>query len=472
VTDPYYLSYSADAWKPNFLGREQPFGIYVPTGSPPAAGWSLTILLHAINFDHNEFGILNSSFIDGLCEKRRSICVAPLGRGADGWWANEAEEDVWEVWNRAAAAYPLDASRTVLAGYSMGGYGAYRIGLEHPDLFAADLVLAGAPACSVRVVQGVELSVVPGLRDCETESDTTPLIGNARELPFYIGTDAGDELAPATASVQQAQLFDAQGYRYRLEIYDDRDHASWAANGTFEGALAWLRRGDFKLVGEPAQVRYWWYAEHENPGLGIGPGTIYWLTDLRARSHAPGFVGSVSAVSNQLALSTPTVRRSQGAVVNHDGPAEYQDLDWVGSGPGPSRSASLALNLSGVQQLEMELRDAGFSPGTSGTIAVSTDGPTLLTISQLRPGTRVTSLGDVQRANGQGRARVTLRQGNTTVEFGEQPPSEASLAAASTSLPNTSLPSGSPRRAMIMLLLAVLMGGLLRTYLRRPRSRP
>jgi predicted esterase len=410
--------YASD-FLPNFMGRRQPYGIYVPARLPAGTPAPLSVLLHSINLSHNQFINWNPAFIRKLCEERGSICIAPLGRGADGWWANEAELDVWEVWNRVATDYPLDPSRTVLAGYSMGGYGAYRLGLEHPDLFAAVLVLAGAPACSVRIVEGIEGSAVSGNRECDKESNTSPLIENARETPFYLGHDALDELAPVSSALEQADRFDALGQQYRIEIYSNQDHVVWSNTGTFEGAVSWLTRELRHVIRNPPRIAYGWYAQHQRDDLGIGPGSVWWLGGLRASSDEPGFRGRVDVWSHAIGPGDPVVQRLAEPVANSDGAGTARELRW------PSRPATtlfepaIDADLSGVSALSIDLPRAGFSPGQPGTIRLMTDALISLQLSGLKPGTVVqTSDGRSLRVPGSGQIDVTIPAGSSSLRFG------------------------------------------------------
>src|SRR5438876_144659 len=62
----------------------------------------------------------------------------------DGRIAPIAGGDVAEsTGNDAFGRVPVDRSRLYLTGYSMGGYGAYRLASLYPDLFAAAAVWAG-----------------------------------------------------------------------------------------------------------------------------------------------------------------------------------------------------------------------------------------------------------------------------------------------------------------------------------------
>src|SRR5207245_2609071 len=64
------------------------------------------------------------------------IQLFAFGRSNNGFhWAGET--DVFEAIASARKRYNIDADRIVLRGFSMGGIGAWHIGLHHPGEFAA-----------------------------------------------------------------------------------------------------------------------------------------------------------------------------------------------------------------------------------------------------------------------------------------------------------------------------------------------
>ena len=53
--------------------------------------------------------------------------------------------DVKEAIDDVIKNYPIDTTKIVIAGFSMGGYGAYRIFYEYPKLFKGVVVFSGHP---------------------------------------------------------------------------------------------------------------------------------------------------------------------------------------------------------------------------------------------------------------------------------------------------------------------------------------
>ena len=184
-----------------FLGRVQPYSVCLPSTYAPGRKLPLTLLLHSLALGQNQFAAIGPRLLHQVCEDRDSVVVTPLARGPSCWYFDEGELDVWEVWARVAEQLGTDPNRTVISGYSMGGYGAYKLALTYPEVFAQAVVLAGPPTCGVRLLPDVD---IPGNLDpdshCAREGDTFRLLVNARWLPFVIAHGLLDELVPIPRS--------------------------------------------------------------------------------------------------------------------------------------------------------------------------------------------------------------------------------------------------------------------------------
>ena len=135
---------SANDCQGELRGRLQPYAIYVPRGPAPRDGYGLTLLLHSLGANYNQFG--ESRNQSQLGERGPgSIVITPEGRGPDGWYYGHAGADTFEVWADVASRYRLDQRWTAISGYSMGGYGTYKFATQYPDLFARANPVVGPP---------------------------------------------------------------------------------------------------------------------------------------------------------------------------------------------------------------------------------------------------------------------------------------------------------------------------------------
>lgn len=117
----------------------QPYTIKLPANFDPKKKYPLFVMLHGSGSDDQ--GMLNNQLTEN-----DFIEIAPYGRGTSNCFTtNGAETDVVEAIEDAIQNYPVNASEIILAGFSMGGYGAYRIYHENPGMFKGVAVFSGHP---------------------------------------------------------------------------------------------------------------------------------------------------------------------------------------------------------------------------------------------------------------------------------------------------------------------------------------
>jgi pimeloyl-ACP methyl ester carboxylesterase len=383
VAEPELLS-----TEPRFLGRVQPYSVCLPSTYAPGRKLPLTLLLHSLTMGHNQFAAIDPSLLHGVCDGRDSIVATPLARGPASWYFDEGELDVWEVWARVSDQLGADPDRTVIAGYSMGGYAAYKLGLSYPEVFAQAVVFAGPPTCGIRILPGVD---IPATLDpdshCAQEGDTWPLLPNARWLPFVIVHGAGDQLVPIASVVDQALELDRLGYRFRFTVYPLEDHLGFALKDEFDDAVAHM--GTDPRQPDPGHISFTWYPALVRPDLGIGPHRAWWLSELAATHANRGEVAEVDARSYARPDPTRTTYDSRGVLLSLDpSPGFFTEQTWD-TGTPPQRLPILTLRLHDVASLTVDLLRAGFTAGEQGSIKVATNAPTVITLERLAAATPV-----------------------------------------------------------------------------------
>jgi hypothetical protein len=394
---------------PTYLSRVQPYAVYVPTNYDPAKPTPLTWILHSLDDNQNQYGAVAPSQLQEECQDRDSICATTEGFSDGQWYFAQAEVDFWDVWHNLAVDYDLNPDATVMSGYSMGGYASYKLTLEYPDLFAQSMPLEGPVICGLRVYGSVEGSASSG--QCTSDGDTTPLIVNAKWVPYVMTYGAADELVPFTGGVEQVQAFDALGYRYYAVLYPNEDHLVFATQNDFAPATSQL--GHLTRVLNPGSFTFTWYPDLDSPSLGIGPSGDYWISGLVAANTAAGTQATVTADSAALPEPAITVEHHVGAAV---GPTEAatDSLTWE-TGATPAARQALSLSLTDVSDIAVDTVRAGL---TCATVTTTSDGPVALTLLRLRPGSSVTEGGTtLATATAGGQATVHLATGTTSVQL-------------------------------------------------------
>ncbi|AGB21258.1 prolyl oligopeptidase family protein [Mycobacterium sp. JS623] len=377
--------------KPQFLGRVQPYSVCLPATYAPGRKLPLTLLLHSLALGQNQFAAIDPRLLHQVCDGRNSVVVTPLARGPACWYFDEGELDVWEVWARVTEQIGADPNRTVISGYSMGGYGTYKLGLAYPEVFSQAVVLAGPPVCGVRLLPDIEIPADPDPDShCAREGDTLRLLVNARWLPFVIAHGLLDALVPFLGVLHQVLDLDRLGYRYRFTVYPSETHLSFALKDKFDDPVSHMGTG--LRQGDPGHITFAWYPQLVRADLGIGSHRAWWISDLRAAAHVTGTRGAVAEVDAR-SYARPdrnrTIRRRGGLILDLDpSPGLFKELTWL-LGGAPATLPSLTLNLVGVAGLTVDLARAGLAALPRSTIAVATDTAVEIKLAALPPGVTV-----------------------------------------------------------------------------------
>ena len=122
-------------------GSAQPYVIEVPAGLDLSRPARLDVVLHGRNDGMNEARFINSHLKKKVPADRPYLTLHVFGRGNNAYrWAGET--DIFEAIEAVRRNYKVDDDRVVLRGFSMGGAGAWHIGLHVPSLWSS--VEAGA----------------------------------------------------------------------------------------------------------------------------------------------------------------------------------------------------------------------------------------------------------------------------------------------------------------------------------------
>ncbi len=145
-------------------GSAQPYAVEVPEGlkwgraAKPVPMW---IWLHGRGDTATDLPFIASklgSTKPGQFQPKGTIIIHPFGRYCNGW-KSAGETDVFEARDDAVARFNGDKNRIALAGFSMGGAGAWHMGAHFADQWAC--VHAGAGFVDVKRYQKLTPEKMP-----------------------------------------------------------------------------------------------------------------------------------------------------------------------------------------------------------------------------------------------------------------------------------------------------------------------
>jgi len=128
------------AYKSKVDDSYQPYRLAIPANYDPAKPIRLDVILHGRNARLTEASFLA---LDPKAKpyEQNWIELEVYGRGNNAYrWSGET--DVFEALEAVTKQYNIDPDRILLRGFSMGGAGAWHIGLHHPTKWAG--IEAGA----------------------------------------------------------------------------------------------------------------------------------------------------------------------------------------------------------------------------------------------------------------------------------------------------------------------------------------
>jgi len=196
------------AFRSHIDGTLQPYSIRVPQDFDRSKRYPLLVMLHGSGSDDK--GMLSGTPLS----EGDFIEIAPYGRGTSNCFTTDhAEQDVREAIDDAIRNYPIDTAAIVIAGFSMGGYGAYRVFYEYPGLFTGVAVFSGHPNLASRWIG-------PGHPDFLDTAYT----GVFREVPVFVYHSRNDLNCPYDLTVALVDTLRDAGARVTFITTESGGH--------------------------------------------------------------------------------------------------------------------------------------------------------------------------------------------------------------------------------------------------------
>jgi hypothetical protein len=343
-------------------GQLQPYAVYVPTKPKPAGGYGLTLLLHALSANQNQY--LGSRHAEQFGERDAgSIVITPSGRGPDGFYYDTSEADVFETWADIARVYDLDPEWVAIGGVSMGGIGTWRIGGRYPDLFAR---------------------ATPIVASSQT-SDNEIHLPSFRNIPVMTWSSALDELQPVVDTEATTARLGELGLRFVADRFNTWDHLTPSTNDFYQPMADFL--GGHRVERDPAQVTYVLAPERDSPERGTVADHAYWLSALKARGEGTGTIEVRSEGFGQGVPKPSGVKESDGVLSggNHE-PAPFTRREQTWEAPAATKADHLVVTATNVATATIDAARAGIT--CAPAIELKSDGPLDLRIACPPPAKR------------------------------------------------------------------------------------
>ncbi len=195
--------------------------VYLPENYDPGHAWPLIVFLHGAGERGND-GVKQTTVglpaaIKKNPERFPCLVLMPQCASGDNWWSATAKSHIDKAIEHTFESYNVDRTRISLTGLSLGGFGAFAYGADHPELFSAIM-----PVCGGGIA-----------RDAAT-------IAKLATTPMRVFHGADDSVVSPRMSRDMVAAITAAGGTIQYTEYPDTKHNSWDQAYGDPEAIAWL----------------------------------------------------------------------------------------------------------------------------------------------------------------------------------------------------------------------------------------
>jgi predicted esterase len=206
-------------------GTLQPYTVYIPRDYKEDTPTPLFVALHGSGVNEISYAFNIATLLEAARMRRglpRMIMIAPQARGLSDWYLGDSGKDVLECMDHIKALYNIDEKNVVLQGFSMGGYGAWRLSLMNPELFKAVVIQSGA------------ISPPSFLKG----EDILNLLDRGKGLNFLIVHGAKDNAVPVENAREAVQKLKELGIKHKYIEVKEGFHVGY---NKWDEIFDWIR---------------------------------------------------------------------------------------------------------------------------------------------------------------------------------------------------------------------------------------
>lgn len=312
----------------HFVGKYQPYGLYIPKGGNFDDKRSLQMIMHGCEANHAS-QINQPGMQAQFGEQLDRILVSPLGRGPYGFYSDLSERDALDVLDDAMNTFNVDEDRVLIGGYSMGGYGSTRMAALYPDRFAGlsnwvgftgsilntplvgDVLIRGEQALAGALpIQLPVNSTIGGL------GNISNYLGNLRHIPGTHSYGALDELVQVNTGLDWAlKLGQTDGVLYEFYMHLVAEHLTLIALDEWGKEAEFTR--NLKRVKNPGRITYKTNEAFAFPEYEIRHDKAYWLSNIKGRE-----AGDIEIDIESFACTRNTLQFENGQTLGN-GPVPF-----------------------------------------------------------------------------------------------------------------------------------------------------
>ncbi len=389
-----------------FYGRHQPYGLYIPSSYGRHSRVPAALALHGHGGSHSSYnsqpGFLRDMGEGAGADQPPMFLITPLARGSS-FYADWGEADTLAVLDDVFARFPIDRERLYITGYSMGGYGVYRLASLYPDRFAAAAVWAGftgeflgsyltdprtfggdATGLTEQLSALARPALAPfgvggGRAGKAAIGDPVDTLENLRHIPLVHLAGTNDELLPVTGQYAAPRRMAELGFPSRFDLYPGYEHLTFALVDDWKQVRSWLGNARRQRAVRTITYKFsdGWTEKGLASRLDLEHGHAWWLREARMRKTTRDALdlATVHVVSGGIPARRGAPMSSMTPVVEPT-PHAQQSVSFLPSGSHPV-SNSLDVTTRGVGSLTVDVEAARLEL-CGLRVSFSNDGPVML----------------------------------------------------------------------------------------------
>ena len=353
---------------PDYASQLQPYALYVPDNPAPPSGYGMTLNLHYCGGNYNQGPPDDQALAD---RATGSVVLTPEGRIPCGWYWSEGGADVFEAWADVARHFKLDPTYNAISGWSMGGYGTYKLLAQYPDLFARALPDIGC----VSAETGWPGEPFPSISGPDAE--IINLVPSYRNVPTLSANANADTLCVTSSQLEVFARLYSLGYRYDWREYTGGHGPYYPTDQESADFL-----GDAKVNPNPPHVTWVLDEAMNEPTWGLTSHHVYWLSGIQLRDptgpQGPE-LGTVNAFSHGFGLANARPNPPQ---TTHGTSGQYVYTGQVRTWQNPTASPpadELDLSLTNIGAVTVNVQRARLNCGVR--IHLKSDGPAVIRLA-------------------------------------------------------------------------------------------
>ena len=248
-------------------GSVQPYYVFVPRDYDASRPWPLVVFLHGYvpSITVLDPWVLSDE-VCRIAEANGCLLMLPYGR-RNSDFQGAGEVDVFDSIAHMREVLNVDPRRIYLSGVSMGGMGAWTIGLRNPGVFAAIAPISGQT--DMFRWWGWNRSAFPPWKQFLVDWDNAiNMAPNARGQDFLVQHGEKDTLIPVVESRSMAAAVQALGIPIGYYEFPGASHYIYWETECYENAWTWSK--DFTLDPSPKHISFVCYSLNYN--------RCFWLT--------------------------------------------------------------------------------------------------------------------------------------------------------------------------------------------------